>query len=324
MKLAPTSGVPSMSENSLPSSDDRASAQDSFAHISGGAMLRKAREAAGLHIAALAVALKVPVKKLEALETDRFDLLPDMVFVRALASSVCRALKIDPEPILARLPQTTATHLKTDASGINVPFRASNEASGLTFWDQLSKPVVLAVLALLLGVLVLLLFPFAQRIETASATRSDISAASSSLPASAPQATENPAPVEIAVPVQSPNLTASGAVAVSTMDAASAASASSMQSPAATALPMALPSSAATAGLVVFKARGPSWVEVVDARGVVQLRKTMADGDVIGASGAIPLSVVVGRVDTTEVEVRGKSFDLTRVAKDNVARFEVK
>lgn len=314
-----------MSENSAPSSDDRTSSQDSFVQISGGAMLRKAREAAGLHIAALAVALKVPVKKLEALETDRFDLLPDMVFVRALASSVCRALKIDPEPILARLPHTTATHLKTDASGINVPFRASSEASGLTLWDQLSKPVVLAVLALLLGVLVLLLFPFAQRIETASATRSDVSAVSSSLPASAPQSTENPAPVEIAIPVQSPNLTASGSVAVSATEVASAASPSLMQTPAATVLPMTQPGSTATAGgLVVFKARGPSWVEVVDARGVVQLRKTMADGDVISASGAMPLSVVVGRVDTTDVEVHGKAFDLTRVAKDNVARFEVK
>ena len=43
-----------------------------------GALLRQAREASGLHIAALAVLLKVPVKKLEALESDRLDLLPDI------------------------------------------------------------------------------------------------------------------------------------------------------------------------------------------------------------------------------------------------------
>jgi len=299
-----------------------------MAQISGGAMLRKAREAAGLHIAALAVALKVPVKKLEALETDRFDLLPDIVFVRALASSVCRTLKIDPEPILARLPHTTATHLKTDASGINVPFRASSDASGLTFWDQLSKPVVLAVLALLLGVLVLVFFPFAQRIEIASGQRSEVAPVGVSQPAPAPQATDSPAPVEVAVPVQSPSLTASDSVASLASEPASAATAtataSPMQSAAATALPVTVVGSGATSGLVVFKARGASWVEVVDASGVVQLRKTMADGDVIGASGAVPLSVVVGRADTTVVEVRGKPFDLTRVARDNVARFEVK
>ena len=295
---------------------------------SAGALLRAAREAAGLHIAALAVSLKVPVKKLEALETDRFDLLPDIVFVRALASSVCRTLKIDPEPILARLPHTTATHLKTDASGINVPFRASRDGSGLPFWDQLTKPFVLAVLALLLGVLVLVFFPFTQRIEVTDAPRSEVSAVSNSrpTPTPTPQATENPVPVpvEVAVPVQSPNLAASGSVAAPAMNPVSVASAASMQSPAATALPVTVPGSGATTGLVVFKARGPSWVEVVDASGVVQLRKTMANGDVIGASGVMPLSVVVGRADTTEVQVRGKPFDLTRVAKDNVARFEVK
>jgi cytoskeleton protein RodZ len=63
-----------------------------------GTLLREARMEAGLHIAALAVALKVPVAKLEALEADNFAVLPDTVFVRALASSVCRTLKIDSAP----------------------------------------------------------------------------------------------------------------------------------------------------------------------------------------------------------------------------------
>ena len=34
-----------------------------------------------MHIAALAVALKVPVSKLEALEADNYAVLPDTVFV---------------------------------------------------------------------------------------------------------------------------------------------------------------------------------------------------------------------------------------------------
>ena len=63
---------------------------------------------------------------------------------------------------------------------------------------------------------------------------------------------------------------------------------------------------------------------MVDAKGVVQLSKTLSSGEVIGASGAIPLAVVIGRVDATDVEVRGKPFSLATVSKDNVARFEVK
>ena len=84
------------------------------------------------------------------------------------------------------------------------------------------------------------------------------------------------------------------------------------------------PDAGAGAGLVVFKARGSSWVEVTDASGVVQLRKTMGSGETAGASGALPLSVTVGRADSTDVLVRGKSFDLAPVVKDNVARFQIK
>ena len=100
---------------------------------------------------------------------------------------------------------------------------------------------------------------------------------------------------------------------------------------AATATPAKLDTSAPTvnlagtaSGLVMFKVSGTSWVEVTDAKGVVQLRKTMAAGETTAASGALPLAVVIGRADVTQVEVRGKPFALAGIAKDNVARFEVK
>ena len=48
--------------------------------------------------------IKVAPRKLEALEADRYDELPDLTFTRALAQTVCRALKIDAEPVLAKLP----------------------------------------------------------------------------------------------------------------------------------------------------------------------------------------------------------------------------
>src|SRR4051794_2894478 len=96
---------------------------------SAGAMLRAAREAAGLHVAALAVALKVPVRKLEALEADQYDVLTDAVFVRALASSVCRTLKIAPQPVLERLPQIAAPRLIAKTENINTPFHAPSDGA---------------------------------------------------------------------------------------------------------------------------------------------------------------------------------------------------
>ena len=134
-----------MSEYVLPSAQESAVSQNSVTQISAGAMLQQAREAQGLHIGALAVSLKVSVKKIEALEADRFDLLPDTVFVRALACSVCRTLRINPDPILERLPHTKVPYLNTDEAGINVPFRAPGDGSRLPFLDQISKPFVLAI-----------------------------------------------------------------------------------------------------------------------------------------------------------------------------------
>ena len=105
---------------------------------SAGAMLRAAREAAGLHIAALAVSLKIPVRKLEALETDRLDLLPDAVFARALASSVCRSLKVDPDPVLRLLPQVDLQQLSAYERGINAPFSSSGDMARASLMEQLS------------------------------------------------------------------------------------------------------------------------------------------------------------------------------------------
>ena len=76
--------------------------------------------------------------------------------------------------------------------------------------------------------------------------------------------------------------------------------------------------------VIAFRARSTAWVEVVDARQIVVLRRTLAPGETATAAGTLPLAVVVGRVDATDVTVRGQSFDLQGVARDNVARFEVK
>ena len=94
-----------------------------LAATSAGRLLREARERQGLHIAALAASIKVTQKKLELLEADRFDALPDATFTRALAQTVCRALKIDPAAILGLLPPPAGYRLEQLGEGLNAPFR---------------------------------------------------------------------------------------------------------------------------------------------------------------------------------------------------------
>jgi cytoskeleton protein RodZ len=76
--------------------------------------------------------------------------------------------------------------------------------------------------------------------------------------------------------------------------------------------------------IVMFKATGSSWIQVTDAKGTVVLKRLLGAGESAMATGQLPLAVLVGRVDATTVEIRGKPFDLASVARDNVARFEVR
>ena len=307
--------------------------------LTAGALLRRARETAGLHVAALAVSLKVPVRKLEALEEDRWDLLPDAVFARALASSVCRTLKIDPQPVLDRLPRTSAPRLIPSDEGINTPFRAPNDGAAQAWRGQLTRPTFLVVFALLIGALVLVLLPSMQRDDTAPGIAAPT--ASPQQPVAVAAATAEPAAssAPVANVVQSAAVgtatavlpaggASDGAAALKpakTLAAASAAKpASAAAAPSAPASVATSEAAAAASGIVVFRTRKESWVEVTDAKGAIAFRRLLAPGEATGVSGTLPLQVTVGRVDATEVQVRGKPFDLQPVSRDNVARFEVK
>lgn len=299
---------------------------------SAGQLLRQAREAAGLHVAALAVALKVPVRKLEALEGDRHDLLPDAVFARALASTVCRTLKIDTRPVLDRLPQSGIPRLVRYHEGLNAPFRAPGDAAVPGWREHMLRPVPLLVGALLVGALAILFLPaFQPGAEPVSAAEPD------AVPTAVAQpSVVMPAPVPEAVPVTAAQLPAAqqavvlgspqvaAALAPANAGVGSGPIAQSLaQTPVQGQVPATLPAQAES-GLVTFRATGPSWIEVTDSKGMVVLRRTLAAGESAGASGSLPLAVTIGSAAATVVEVRGKRFDLAPVSRDNVARFEVR
>ena len=288
--------------------------------VSAGTLLRRAREASGLHVAALAVSLKVPVRKLEALEGDRYDEVGDTVFIRALASSVCRTLKVDAHPILERLPQTAAPRLTRTSEGLNTPFRSPSDAAPPSWVDKMRQPVPLTVTALVLGAIVVALVPIPIRREGASV-------ASASLPASAAVPTQPaPQPTDlVAAPGAGEPAAAPVPAAVAVPEVAQAAADKPAQSASMSAATgEATPAVAPASGIVVFRAKGDTWVEVVDAKGTIPVRKLLAAGESTGASGVLPLQVTIGKVNLTEVQVRGKPFDLKPVSRDNVARFQVK
>lgn len=280
-------------------------------------LLRQAREAAGLHIAALAAALKVPVKKLEALEAGRYHELPDLTFARALASSACRHLKIDPSQVLAQIPMGHQPALGDTSSTINAPFRPVDDSkSALSQVAWLRRPSVLVSLVLLAGAAGLALMPdwdfgklrLQDLVSSPSTSTSQTAVVTLESPAPPPAGTAEPASAEVsaATPASAP-----------------------MPSPPATAgttpaMPDTASAPAALGSLLHIEASGESWVEVVDGAGRSQVQRMMKAGEVLDFSSNPPYAVVVGRADAVTVMVRGQRFDIAPYARNSVARFQVK
>ncbi len=297
------------------------------AGLTAGAMLRQAREAKGLHIAALAVSLKVSVRKLEALEGDRFDELPDAVFVRGLACAVCRALRTDPQPVLERLPQR-AQPVLIPASTQQAAFSTSptGRLSGASGW--FGNPALWAVVLLLGAAVVIGFLPEIKRwtqavgwLDAVTPTSANPAIAPRPVAASAPAAMTLEAVSSMVVPPASVATTASAAVGA----AAAASEPGPVVAPAqAVAVPASAASAAGTENLLRFTAHASTWIEVIDRYGAVAHKGTLAAGETLTVGGRVPLAVTVGRADGVRVQVRGQAFDLAAVSKANVARFEVK
>ena len=281
-----------------------------MAQQSAGALLREARQSRGVDIESLAGMLKVSVQKLQALENDQFDQLVDSVFARALASSVCRTLGIDSQPILQRLPEITAFKVTTQNRGINTPFRSRDGGSGSATKLQLSKPAIWLGLALLLAALILVFLPFVQ--QEMSALRSQGEEASST--------GELIEPVTTTTIVTGEGVPSADPVAPSLNPPSEPLAA---VAPASSPVP-ALAAAPNPDNLIAFTATAESWVKVNDAKGVALLNRKLTAGEVVGLSGTAPLKVTVGRADAIQVQVRGQPFALNAVAKNNIARFEVK
>lgn len=130
--------------------------------VTAGALLRQYREAFGLKADALALALHVSPAKLEALEADRLDELPDAMFARALALAVCRQLKADAAPVLALMPGQDISRLAPkDERGLDFPLDRPSflPQSSFLLVARLFTPMRWAALAVLVLALVLGLWP---------------------------------------------------------------------------------------------------------------------------------------------------------------------
>lgn len=298
---------------------------ESQATTGAGALLRAARERQGLHIAALAASIKIPQRKLEALEADRYDELPDATFTRALAMTVCRALKIDAAPVLALLPQVEGRGLAAATGGLNAPFRDRPGRADPADFSPVRHPLSWAALAVLAAAAMVFLLPAGwwEDILPGSAPKPATMPVSVPVPAAPGPAPASAAESAASAPQMPASASADSMAAGPAVNAASAPMVEVVHSvPGADAGASAVADSAA--GLAVLRATDATWVEVIDAGGQVLVQRLLQPGESVGLNGKLPFKLKIGNAAATQLQFRGQGVDLAPVTRDNVARLELK
>ena len=303
---------------------------------SAGSLLREARMAAGVHIESIAFSLKVPVGKIDALERDDASAFPDATFMRALAGSVCRGLRIDTAPVLALMPQSPRCSLAEQSSRTHATFRDPSASSRSSAWvGRSSRWLASAVLLLLIGAAAVVFVP-----QDWKMPRWTVGASGSMADAGSPVVTDLLVSTASTPPMTDASLIPLGTQATGSAVAARSDSQSALGSaefpvtvadmavPTAPvsevdASPSGLLSSTPAATRLFVAARGETWVQVMDANRKVLLERILKKGESASVNQAGRLFVVIGRADVADVQVAGGVRDITKNARDNVARFEV-
>jgi cytoskeleton protein RodZ len=305
---------------------------------SAGALLRTARESRGISLDHLASLLKVPEAKLAALEEGRYDALPGLAFVRALAQTVCRQLEIEAQPVLEALPKLVApaADLEHLNRGLATPFQV--EQTRLFPGLPVALPGWLRPGVLGPAVLLVLAAGFWFGPGTGSWKRSGTAAADAASSAEFSVSTVSLASGALAASAPPAGVGAVGAITAGALASApvgrdpgsapavvGAGSSITVVVPPASAI-AATPASPVTTpatGAVVLRAVKASWVEVRDANAVL-VSRLIAEGEVVPLDGVAPFKVKIGNASGVEVQYRGQAVDLAASTKDNVARLELK
>lgn len=331
--------------------------------MSVGAQLRAAREARGLSVGDVAFSLKLNPRQVEALETDRFDLLPGRAFARGFLKNYARHLELDPRPLLDAIEQA-------DGVGAMELAPVSNAQGTMPTADARLRPSVfpaaLVAMALLLVVAAGWYFDWFQQPEIAPERSRELlgsDAGSYQAPVVAPPLQGIPANVEVlpatppaTAPLTPPNEPPAPATQGEPVGALPAAAGSAGKpslptqpvTPALVVTQAAPPPVAAAANKpvdvpelagapakpsiepkvagqesLVFRFSEDAWVEVRDGSGRIILSRIGRGGSVEEVQGNPPFSLIVGNAAKVSLQHEGEAVDLAPHTRVSVARLKL-
>ena len=298
---------------------------------SAGAVLRAAREAAGLSIDDVAQQLKLAPRQVHALEADDFARLPGRTFVRGFVRNYARYVGLPTDDVVALLPGADV------APSLERPtITPSGRPMGLLptdtparrSWTWWAIPLALLAIVAAAGYYELRRPPgdshragsdkAASAPVAPSPQPSGSGTASATLPNPLTDGTGGPPPPASASPPaeSTPVAPAAGAAPASVAIPGSTTGVASGAT--------STPASGTTDNQLVVTFKGTSWVQVRDRNGNVVLAQNGQPGTTQAVTGAAPLDIVIGNAGQVAVTYRGQPVDLGPYVRGAVARLSLK
>lgn len=271
--------------------------------VSVGQQLGEARGARGLTVVDVARSLKISQRQVEALETDDWSSLPCTTIIRGFVRNYARLLDLDPEALMSELgrvqmPQGPELEMPT---GIPVSISQEKKADRRDYVRVLSGMIILVMA-------VLAYFFFSQEVWQSAVSALNAATQSSELAIEqeqAPAADEEDATEVVLAPPATSLLEEQPPTAVPAEPV----------SPAVPAL-----STAPSSNALKFSFAKPAWVEVRDRSGAVVFSQLSQAGSQREIEGMPPFALVIGNAAHVTLQYKGKSVDLSKRSKDDVAR----
>ncbi|MDR2173942.1 MAG: DUF4115 domain-containing protein [Burkholderiales bacterium] len=283
------------------SSETEAEQEASNITPSAGALLKEAREAAGLSIDEVSHFLKLAPRQVHALEQQDFASLPPRAFVRGFMRNYARFLNIDANVVLDVLPPECPQALSPAASSVKLLTRSMPVLP--PYGEKVTRPQtwkwLFAVAALAVIAVVFFFWP--------------------QIVALFPESEANPA---VAEELKTPSVWQEGenVLAITPIIAP-------LSEAPAPADPLAAPESptviAALTGEeveLVLRFTGDSWVEVRDKHDAILYSAIAREGSEKTLRGAAPFSLVLGNSGSVTVMLRGEPVDMGGQSRQGVAR----
>ena len=301
---------------------------------SAGHLLRTVREAKGISISEVAIALKLSPRQIVAMEADEWSSFPRTI-IRGFVRNYARYLGQDAAPLLEALDRLSLPIAPELEVKIGIPVALQKEG-GTDKRDY--AWVVSGVVILVLAALMYFFMPTAwwqSGLETLKnfirVGKGDESAAVILQPQVAPVTDILPAieasqviiAPEIPIPVAAPQEVQADAVNNSAIQVTNEASQSleplldAVSSvPVASSEPPVLREQAK----LLFSFTQPSWVEVRDHSGQIVFSNESPAQSQREVGGRPPFSIVIGNASHVALQYNGKLVDLSKRSKDGVAR----